>query len=403
MMHWHNQSAILLISCLILCGCTETSSVPEQSSEPISETVNTDVNENRLATHAAVRGGFVAYYSSDDIYYVDSKVSLVNIENNNLRKAVLCAQTGCTHSDETCNAFLSSGLQECILYRGVWYFTVYDRGSASFKSLDQKTGERKTYLEFKASQDSSYNLSLGGCTGENAYVYYMEDTFDSNYQQLRKNSILKIDLNTGEEKEILRWSSDQFESWSYFGGYENHILLEHSYLSGIIPIEEWEGTQEDYQNYLSSLETCFELIILDTESLSQTVIAGNDDSDMIAPSELSISFGQYFVLPFGDTVRRYDITAGEYTEILNHSGIINYFIYDAKVFYLVRNDQLELWCADLDGSNERQLENPDDYMTFGIDRESEDLFFGYTDHGECLIKKQDFYDGRYDQAFPVGN
>ena len=392
-----------LIGCFIISGCSETSSLPDQTSDHSDQAVGTDVNENRFATHAAVRGGFAAYYSSDDIYYVDSKVSLVNIENNNLRKVVLCAQTGCTHSDETCNAFLSSGLQECILYRGVWYFTVYDRGSAAFKSLDQKTGERKTYLEFKASQDSSYTLSLGGCTGGNAYVHYMEDTFESDNQQFTKHSILKVNLNTGEEKEILSWSDEQFENWSYFGGYENQILLEHSHLSEVILPEEWEGTPEDYQNYISSLETSLELVVLDTESFSQIVIAGNDDTDLIAPSEPSIGFGQYFVLPFGDTVRRYDITTGEYTEILNHSGIINYFIYDAKLFYLVRNDQLELWCADLDGSNESQLENPDNHMTFSISLESEDMFFGYTDRGECLIKKKDFYDGRYDQSFPVGN
>ena len=394
---------LFLIGCFIVSGCSETSSLPDHTSDHYDQTAGTDVNENRFATHAAVRGDFVAYYSSDDIYFVDSTVSIVNTENNNLRKAVLCAQTGCTHSDETCNAFLSSGLQECILYRGVWYFTVYDRGSASFKSLDQKTGERKTYLEYKASQESSHTLSLGGCTGGNAYVYYMENTFDSNYRQFGKDSILKIDLNTGKEEEILSCSADAYESWNYLGGYENRILLMHSYSAEVIPFDEWEGTQEDYQNYLSSLEICIELVIFDTESLSQTVIAGNDDSDMIAPSEPSISFGQYFVLPFGDAVRRYDITTGEYTEILEHSDIINYFIYDAKVFWLVRNDHLELWCADLDGSNERQLENPDNYMTFGIDRESKDLFFGYTDHGECLIKKQDFYYGRYDRAFPAGN
>lgn len=394
---------LFLISCFIFSGCSETSSLSDHTSDHSDIVMGTDVNENHFVTHAAVRGGFVAYYSSDNIYFVDSKVSLVNIDNNDLKKVVLCAQTGCTHSDEACNAFLSSGLQECILYHDVWYFTVYDRGSASFKSLDQKTGERKAYLEFKASQDCSYTLSLCGCAGGNAYVYYMENSFDSNKRQVRKDSILKVNLDTGEEKEILSWSSDKFESWSYFGGYENHILLEHSYLSGIIPIEEWEGTQEDYQYYLSSLETRFEFIILDTESLSQSVIAGNDDTDLITPSEPSISFGQYFVLPFGDTVRRYDMTTGKFTEILKHSGIINYFIYDAKVFYLVRSDHLELWCADLDGSNERQLENPDNYMTFGIDRESEDVFFGYTDLGECLIKKQDFYDGRYEQAFPVGN
>lgn len=392
-----------LIGCFAVVGCSEKSSLPDHTSDHSDQVAGTDVSENRFAAHVAVRGGFVAYYSSDDIYFVDSKISLVDIENNTLGKVTLCAQTGCTHSDETCNAFLSSGLQECILYHDVWYFTDYDRGSASFKSLDQKTGERKTYLEFNSSQDCSYTLSLAGCTGGNAYVYYMEDTFDSNYRQLRKNSILKIDLNTGEDKEILCWSPDKFDSWIYLGGYENQILLGHSYLSEIIPIEEWKGTQEDYQNYLSSLESCLEFIILNTESLSQTGIAGNDDTDLIAPSEPSISFGQYFILPFGDNVRRYDITTGKYTDILKHSDIINYFIYDAKVFYLVRNDYLELWCADLDGSNERQLENPDDYMTFGIDRESGDMFFGYTDHGECLIKKQDFYDGRYEQAFPIGN
>lgn len=65
-----------LICCFIFSGCSEASSLPDQTSDHSDQAVGTDVNENRFATHAAVRGGFAAYYSSDDIYYVDSKVSL---------------------------------------------------------------------------------------------------------------------------------------------------------------------------------------------------------------------------------------------------------------------------------------------------------------------------------------
>ena len=394
---------VFLIGCFTVCGCSETSSVPNHTSDYSNIVAGTDVNENRFAS-TVMAGNYVSYYSSGDIYFVDNKVSFVKADHHNVKKAVLCAQTGCSHCDETCNAFLSSGLQECILYHDVWYFTTFDNGSVSFKSLDQKIGERKTYLEFKATQYSTYTLILAGCTGGNAYLYYMENTFDSENRQSVKNAILKVDLDTGNEKVILSWTQDEGENWNYFGGYENNILLVHSCFSEeIIPFEKWEGTQEDYMDFLSSLEFCFEWIILDTESLSQTIIVSKDEADLIVPSELSISIGQYFVLPFGETVRRYDMTTGEYTEILKHRGISNYFIYDSKVFYLVRNDNLELWCADLDGTNEIQLENPDaSFMTFSICGESSDLFFGLMEHGEYLIQKRDFYNGKYSQAFPTG-
>ena len=111
---------MVLICILLLSGCS-----PANTDAGLSP----DKYESAAAVTEGIRGidlklyGHMAFSGTGDgILYVNTTVSSMNPPDQT-EPVLLCAQAGCTHSDETCKAYIGNA-DYFLSYHNVWYYTV---------------------------------------------------------------------------------------------------------------------------------------------------------------------------------------------------------------------------------------------------------------------------------------
>ena len=175
---------LLLVLCLVLSfwGCettpgpdSTTGTVPEGTTEgggtvtaptapegaPLPETMEMNAapetfpypTENIAAAslrgHGAIASGSNGYYSgSKTLKYTDMDSG---------KTISLCPQPGCTHQDETCQAWVGENVSQLCDYHGTIYAITEDgNGGFQFLSKDPATGERKILGEWAAKDELDY-------------------------------------------------------------------------------------------------------------------------------------------------------------------------------------------------------------------------------------------------------
>lgn len=373
----------LFLLSIILCACG-TVDTPANTGKPATDVVPAlgevetfplpDENVGTtsiLSPHAANHSGPGFYYAGQAISYAASITD---------RPVILCSQSGCTHSDNSCDAYIGDARQFAE-YQGQWYALVKDADSEyTLLGMDSTTRERRTLGHWKAEENEHIQVSFHLLSHGYGYVYIGRETYDPQtftYQQ-QPDEKIRIALATGESQVLVVAGSITAAS-------ENHVFtVERTY-------------DENQHGPLPSYATLREYNLTDG-----TYRVVSDTADGFQPTvDPNTTYGDLLIWQRGDTLLVTDVSTLEQREVCTMPNIVNYWVMDNRAFFITRDDEgiCKVYHQLLTGGDPVQLynEGQTDEMVYGIIEEGNDYFAGsYHEKSGHLCSKQDFYAERYD-------
>lgn len=192
-----------LLCCALLAGCTLTlpGAQPQSSTAPAAQQSSL-VAFSSLAQNISEAGYYNILYTGD----AEHTIYLLSLYDfSEMQHRVLCEKEGCTHTDETCDAYLQAstlvarpGALYTICPR---YFTdqADESGLADFVAMDENGQNRHTLSTI------SDNWTFTGA--DEQYLYgFCEDAFG------------RISLSDGTETYLLRNAREKFLFWGKIAG-----------------------------------------------------------------------------------------------------------------------------------------------------------------------------------------
>ena len=192
-----------LLCCALLAGCTLTlpGAQPQSSTAPAAQQSSL-VAFSSLAQNISEAGYYNILYTGD----AEHTIYLLSLYDfSEMQHRVLCEKEGCTHTDETCDAYLQAstlvarpGALYTICPR---YFTdqADESGLADFVAMDENGQNRHTLSTI------SDNWTFTGA--DEQYLYgFCEDAFG------------RISLSDGTETYLLRNAREKFLFWGKLAG-----------------------------------------------------------------------------------------------------------------------------------------------------------------------------------------
>ena len=405
---------ILLLSSLLLCGCTPQ--IPDYTLATVPTTVET--TETPIETTQPKEYREYATYPvehptdnvSGNLWYEERALIVSAYDTDLRRKVVLCAQPSCTHNNRACPAYLGGGIGTIYVVRGDVAYALIDdsekSGEITFVSQNLITGQRELIWDLTPEKDvvrERFQLSVDGRT---AFLYF--EQYKLVLQELdyipedSRCYGYAIDLNTGEREVLLNSQKLLLANAEYGGGElfvqactEQYILLstiEYTF----VPLEPEDyyaqNPSEDYDAYLEENppQSINEIVSINRATGERKKLCDYAEAmlmDMGAFRDKQISFVR------GNTMCIYDGRTGEVTEYFAKEDICMHRLADGRILYtLEENGEYSHWYYD---------PNTDEHHEhfLYIHGETRDCFRVYTDKGYRFITKQDWYNENYDAAF----
>lgn len=309
----------LLLLALLLSACDPQSvgdpTQPGNSSDPSSEVsapMGEDVNYPLLAEN---QPGVLAFLgacpsSTADGYYcvIGEKIKFFDVATEAM--VTVCAQPGCSHSDETCQAWI--GAVSCFReYNGQIYANREDGGSIQFIRKDLTDGGITVLAEWKATDTVSYvpgniMISKGGA------IAYLHSQFSreegENFRMDSVYTVWHIDLTTGEKRELFSGGSGLTFVWALS---KAHAVVLYCAAEQGLSLEEFNA------EYGSVNAVNFELRLYDADFNHYTVLTVMDEG--IASG---CAYGKEAVYVEGDEVFLVNVDTGESRRLLTLKNII---------------------------------------------------------------------------------
>lgn len=373
----------LFLLSIILCACG-TVDTPANTGKPATDVVPAlgevetfplpDENVGTtsiLSPHAANHSGPGFYYAGQAISYAASITD---------KPVVLCSQSGCTHSDTSCAAYVGDASQFAE-YQGQWYAMVKDADNEyTLLNMDPTTRERRALGHWKETGQGTTRAYLYLLSHGYAYVTIRRETYDPQTFtcQQQPDEKIRIALATGESQVLAVAGSITAAS-------ENHVFtVERTY-------------DENQHGPLPSYATLREYNLTDG-----TYRVVSDTADGFQPTvDPNTTYGDLLIWQRGDTLLVTDVSTLEQREVCTMPNIVNYWVMDNRAFFITRDDEgiCKVYHQLLTGGDPVQLynEGQTDEMVYGIIEEGNDYFAGsYHEKSGHLCSKQDFYAERYD-------
>ena len=372
--------ALLLVLILLLsaCGTVPSDGEISPSQPPVQgefetfplpgENVGTT---DRLSPHAANHSGPGFYYAGQAISYAASITD---------KPVVLCSQSGCTHSDNSCDAYIGDA-RRFAEYQGQWYALVKDADSEyTLLGMDSTTRERRTLGHWKAEENEHIQVSFYLLSHGYGYVTVIRETYDPQTFTYQTQPVEKtrISLSTGESQslavkgDILAASADHIFTVERINDDDNY------------------GPEPTYA------------ILREYNLTDGTCRMVSDTADGFRPTaDPNTTYGDLLIWQRGDTLLVTDVSTLEEREVLTMPNIVNYWVMDNRAFFITRDDAgiCKVYHQLLTGGDPVQLynEGQTDGMVYSIIEEGNDYFAGpYHEKSGHLCSKQDFYAERYD-------
>lgn len=377
----HILPLFLLTTILCACGTVDTpanTDNPGIDAEPAqgefetfplpAENVGTS---DTLSPHAANHSGPGFYYAGQAISYAASITD---------KPVVLCSQSGCTHSDTSCAAYVGDASQFAE-YQGQWYAMVKDADNEyTLLNMDPTTRERRALGHWKETGQGTTRAYLYLLSHGYAYVTIRRETYDPQTFtcQQQPDEKIRIALATGESQVLAVAGSITAAS-------ENHVFtVERTY------DENQHGPIPSYA------------ILREYNLTDGTYRVVSDTADGFQPTvDPNTTYGDLLIWQRGDTLLVTDVSTLEQREVCTMPNIVNYWVMDKRAFFITRDDEgiCKVYHQLLTGGDPVQLynEGQTDGMVYGIIEEGNDYFAGpYHEKSGHLCSKQDFYAERYD-------
>lgn len=405
---------ILLLSVLLLCGCTP------RMSEYTLATVPTTVETTQAPIETTQPKEYRDYATypvehptdnvSGNLWYEERSLIVSAYDTDLRRKVVLCAQPSCTHNDRDCPAYLGGGIGTVYVVRGDVAYALIDdsekSGEITFVSQNLITGQRELIWDLTPEKDvvrQRFQLSVDGRTAFLSFEQYTMVLQELNYSyEDYRNYGYAINLNTGDRELVIN-SEIAVLDYIQLGGdeflvqgcTEQYLLVVESVYT-FLPMDLSEYLEQnptgDYDAYFQENppQGHAEIVSINRVTGEKTTICDYLEAmlmDMGAFRDKQMSFVR------DDTMCIYDGRTGQVTEYFTNEDICMHRLADGRIFYtLEENGEYSHWYYDpnTDEHHERFLP---------IRGETQDCFRIYTDKGYRFITKQDWYNENYDAAF----
>lgn len=375
------RSIASLLLVIFLCACGTSTPSDDTKTDPQQPTqgeVETFALPGENVSTVSATTDRAPNHSGPGFYYAGQAISYAASITD--KPVVLCSQSGCTHSDTSCAAYVGDASQFAE-YHGQWYALVKDADSEyTLLGMDSTTRERRTLGHWKAEENEHIQVSFHLLSHGYGYVYIGRETYDPQtftYQQ-QPDEDIRIALATGESQVLAVAGSITAAS-------ENHVFtVERTY------DENQHGPIPSYA------------ILREYNLTDGTYRVVSDTADGFQPTvDPNTTYGDLLIWQRGDTLLVTDVSTLEEREVCTMPNIVNYWVMDNRAFFITRDDEgiCKVYHQLLTGGDPVQLynEGQTDGMVYGIIEEGNDYFAGpYHEKSGHLCSKQDFYAERYD-------
>lgn len=376
------RSIASLLLVIFLCACGTSTPSDDTKTDPQQPTqgeVETFALPGENVSTVSATTDRAPNHSGPGFYYAGQAISYAASITD--KPVVLCSQSGCTHSDSSCMAYIGDARQFAE-YQGQWYAIVKNSDiEYTFLKIDPTTRERQTLGHWIVEEQDILHVYGGRLAHGYAYVYIYQEKY--NAQEIRflppEEHYERISLTTGENQVLSIDGSILAASETYVFTVDREY--DHEKNLGPDPVyailREYDLTDGTYR------------VVSDTADGFQPTVDPNT------------TYGDLLIWQRGDTLLVTDVSTLEQREVCTMPNIVNYWVMDNRAFFITRDDEgiCKVYHQLLTGGDPVQLynEGQTDGMVYGIIEEGNDYFAGpYHEKSGHLCSKQDFYAERYD-------
>lgn len=401
--------SLALLTCL--SGCLQTAQTPHPSSPGNQGDGSVTTNsippeENRFFSIPVI-----SWDSSPDGkgFYRPGEHILEYYSIETKTQFPLCSQSGCSHSGESCQAWLGNQIQGFVAYQNQWYvFTAEERTRAILWKIDPQTHQRTKLCDIAPQNDQeSYYFSSGFVSHGYAYMYMYHDLF-WNDQWVEDNALIRVNLTDGTVETLVEHSPVTF-----LGAGKDRVLLAVDTLA-VAPL-----SQEEYLKQHPDGNYCVYLQHQWKEHGSGGVelreyTADFSDHKVITKGNVWVSitqflcrYGDYTLYAVDDTLYVYDLSTGESRKVAEEGTLKNFWFTAGQIMYLVESPDYFVRYTDAKGGSTYTLENEgnQEFIVFAPYGECQDYLYGLYNGKlgmqEGLLRKEDFFAERYENIIPI--
>ncbi|MFR8739180.1 MAG: hypothetical protein ACLVFL_10640 [Eubacterium sp.] len=207
----------------------------------------TEVSQDEKQDRCSNEKGFYYINKSDDTQLKNGEGAyhLMYMDYATKKEVYLCSNAGCKHNTEDCTSVISSAMQDTVLFWFKDYLYLLD------KPMDQE-GQYGTIEENTDYQPVLYRMNPDGSNREVVHkfkintnlgaqimtdgtdLYFIKKQLENekvdksmSYSVVSKKNLIKLDLNSGEEKEIcdLNVGEKKSDSWKCIGCYDSKMVM----------------------------------------------------------------------------------------------------------------------------------------------------------------------------------
>ena len=391
-------------------GPVTAPTVPEGAPQPETTEMNTapetfpypteNIDAAPLRGHGATASGSNGYYSG--------RQTLKYTDMDSGKTVWLCPQPGCTHQDESCQAWIGEEVTQLCDYHGTIY-AITQSGYANYQFLtkDPASGERKILASWNKESEYQYysNVSLGlfadgKCT---FYIHIMH--IEPEGDDWEEKHIYLYDLASGTWEELPQEYGKN--GWGVVAICGDYLLLTHR--DELMTEEEYLDWGErfyggvSYQEYLKNRIPSE--IRLYNRKTGETKTIASEEEGLILSVDPALTYGYTYIYQKGNDICLYDLQTQTERVAITMERVINFWVLDHKIFLIQSFDGKPdsgcyIYFMDMDGGPLYLLPNggSTEGMEYSILYEGDDFFIGNYHGGKSVISKADFYADRYDQS-----
>ena len=384
--------------------------VPEGAPQPDTTEMNT-APETFPYPEENIRPAYVEMFgaaaSGSNGYYSGTK-SLKYTDMDSVKTIWLCPQPGCTHQDETCQAWIGPKVINLCDYHGTLYAITEDgNGGFQFLTKDPATGERKVLEHWESENEYQYysNVALG-IFADGKCIISVEKRIVAPEGGSREEAHTYIyDLASGIQEELPQEYTEN--GWGIGGMYGDFLLLTHR--DELMTEEEYLDWGErfyggvSYQEYLKNRIPSE--IRLYNRKTGETKTIASEEKGLILTGDPAVNYGYTYIYQKGNDICLYDLQTQTERVAITMERVINFWLLDHKIFLIQSfngkpDSGFYIYFMDMDGGPLFLLPNggSTEGMEYSILYEGDNFFIGNYHGGKSVISKADFYADRYDQS-----
>lgn len=409
-----NVLIVLILFCIIICsGCyseiNKTVDHGKKDTEPkYRYDADISVKNSFTMRQQAALAQLSAFPVEKGFYWFNGPLWFYDVSS--AEKLCACAVAGCQHVDNSCPAVVPNC--SCFWIEGTTLYAFSDAEEGLMLVVsDLKTGKKNSKVLIK--NDSRTRFDIGYAFFSQVWIiihgYRSDDAGQKAvtyvYENATENLVKLIeDDETSDGTPLGVYGKYLLVSWKQ---YEESVLEYEAFINKyVLNKADMHSLFEQYREYLQSIPCTREKRLYDLETMTYTDILKDlqGDSDLYPDVDFSSSystFGEYILYTLGNQVLRYNMVTGEREVLVEREHVVNGFLWDGKLLYIVSEDgACTIFIYDPESGETVQLKNNGNtkYTEFGIHNETKDAFIGIYNESNAWILKEDYYNERYDKA-----